>query len=109
MNPHSFAGRLIKKNGASKNDFPQPQKFFADMNDFYNLIDAIPFVAVEDLEKYEMNRDILISIIRRIMKILDAAKIDIVAEIERIENEDPFNGLEEDLANRKSIKISGLE
>jgi len=107
--PHSFAGRVIQKYGkTTANDYAQPEKFFAEMADFYRLLDGIPFSAVEDLEKYELNRDIIVNVVRRIFKILDAAKVDLVAEIER-QDEDPFDGLEQDIAikKRSAIKISG--
>lgn len=106
--PHSFAGKVVHKFGKkSTNDYPQPDKFFADMADFLHLIDAVPYSAVEDLEKYELNRDVIVTVIRRLYKILDAAKIDLIKEIDR-QDEDPFDGLEEDVA-RKQIKISGEE
>jgi len=109
--PRTFAGKVVHKYGkTTTNDYAQPDKFFADMADFLRLIDGIPFSAVEDLEKYELNRDIMITIIRRMYKILDAAKIDLVKEIER-QDTDPFEGLEQDIAAKKKqdavIKISG--
>jgi len=109
--PHSFAGRVIKKYGKTiTNDYEQPDKFFADMHDCFRLLDGIPFSAVEDLEKYEINRDVMVEIVRRIIKIFAAAKVDIIQEIDRID-EDPFDGLEEDIAVKKSstpqIRISG--
>lgn len=113
--PHTFAGRVIKKFGkTSTNDYEQPEKFFADTADFLRLLDGIPFSAVEDLEKYELNRDVMVAVIRRMLKIFDAAKIDFCKEVDRIEANDPFIGLEEDLAikNKKPsvevpIKITG--
>lgn len=108
--PHTFAGKVIHKYGkTTANDYAQPEKFFADMADFYRLIDGIPFSAVEDLEKYELNRDIMITIVRRLYQILDAAKIDLVEEIKK-QAEDPFDGLEEDIAIKKAaVKVSGEE
>jgi hypothetical protein len=110
--PHTFAGRVIKKFGkTTTNDYEQPDKFFADMHDLFRLLDGIPFSAVEDLEKYEINRDVMVEIVRRIIKIFAAAKVDIIQEINRID-EDPFDGLEQDLEIKKSntpvqIRISG--
>jgi len=108
--PRTFAGRVVQKHGKTMtNDYAQPEKFFADMADFYRLIDGIPFSAVEDLKKYELNREIVVSVMRRLYQILDAADVDIVEEIERQMRDDPFDGLEEDIAMKKQsqIKISG--
>lgn len=107
--PPKYAGRVIHKYGkTTTNDYPQPDKFFADMHDCLRLLDGIPFSAVEDLEKYSLNRDVMVNIVRRIFKILDAANIDLIQEIKR-QDEDPFDGLEEDLAAKKaqSVKFSG--
>lgn len=108
--PHSFAGRVIKKYGKqTTNDYPQPEKFFNDMADFYTILDGVPFSAVEDLSKYEVNRDIMIKSIQKLLRICWAAKIDILKEVDRVE-EDPFEGLEADLAvkkNKSFITISG--
>lgn len=107
--PHSFAGKVVHKFGKkSTNDYGQPDKFFADVADFLHLIDGIPYSAVEELEKYELNRDVIVTVIRRLYKILDAAKIDLIKEIER-QDESPFDGLEEDLIKKPVIKISGEE
>jgi hypothetical protein len=78
------------------------------MADFYHLIDGIPYKAIEDLEKYELNRDVLVNVYRRLLDVFEAANISIVAEIKR-QDTDPFDGLEEDLALKKGIKISGEE
>src|SRR5271154_5412971 len=92
--PPSFTTRHLKKYGRQEvNDYAQPQKFFADMVDFYKLIDGIPFVAVEELEKYELNREIVIKVIRRLFKICDAAKINIIQEIDNMDKT-PFDDLE---------------
>ena len=110
-NPRTYAGKVVHKYGkTTTNDYAQPEKFFADVQDFLRLVDGIPFSAVEDLEKYQLNRDVMINVIRRMFKILDAAKIDLVKEIKR-QDEDPFEGLEEEFAIRKqnTIKISGDE
>lgn len=105
--PRTYAGKVIHKYGkTTTNDYAQPEKFFADMADFLRLVDGVPFCAVEDLEKYNDNRDVMVTVIRRIFKILDAANIDLIKEIER-QDADPFEGLEEDLAIKKNIKISG--
>lgn len=107
--PHSFAGRVIKKYGKTTNDYSQPDKFFADMTDCLNLLESIPFSAVEDLEKYDLNRDVMVNIIRRTIKIMQAAKIDLIQEMNK-QNEDPFDGLEADIATKKHMfKISGEE
>ena len=109
--PHSFAGKVVHKYGkTSTNDYAQPEKFFADMADCLRLLDGIPFSAVEDLENYELNRDVMLNLIRRTFKILEAAKIDVVEAL-KVQEEDPFEGLEEDLAIKKqnAIKISGEE
>jgi len=109
--PHSFAGRVVHKYGkTTTNDYAQPEKFFADMAVCLRQIEEIPFSAVEDLQKYELNRDVLIHIVRRIYKIFDAADVNVIEEIDRIET-DPFDGLEEDLEIKKKsmIKISGEE
>src|SRR6478736_8033754 len=108
--PRKYAGKVIHKYGkTTTNDYPQPEKFFADMEDCLRLIDGIPYSAVEDLEKYSLNRDVMINVVRKIFKILDAANIDLAKEIAR-QDEDPFDGLEEDFAAKKAsqaIKISG--
>lgn len=101
--PRRFAGRVIKKFGKlTVNDYEQPQKWFVSMAEMYKLLDDVPFSAVENLEQYEENRDIMINIVRRIFKIFDAAQIDFSAEIDRIDGDDPFDGLEEDLKLKKS-------
>lgn len=109
--PHSFAGKVAQKYGKSiVNDYEQPEKFFCDMKDFYRFIDGIPYLAIEDLEKYELNRDIIINTIRRLLKICIAAKINIIDEMDRIDGDDPFDGLEEDIAKQKQarlMKVSG--
>lgn len=107
--PHSFAGKVIHKYGkTSTNDYAQPDKFFADMAHCLHLLDEIPFSAVEDLQKYGLNRDIMVLIMRRIYKIFRAANIDLCEEVEKQE-QDPFDGLEEDIEFKKQamIKISG--
>ncbi len=108
--PRTYAGKVVRKYGkTTTNDFAQPEKFFLDMENFLHIIDSIPFSAVQDLEKYELNRDVMINIIRRMFKILDAANVDLIKEISR-QDEDPFDGLEEDFAAKKAselIKISG--
>lgn len=109
--PHSFAGRAIHKYGkTTTNDYAQPDKFFADMAVCLRQLDDIPFSAVEDLAQYELNRDVLVQISRRIYKIFVAANVDLEAEFNKAE-EDPFDGLEEDLELKKklAIKISGEE
>ena len=107
--PHSFAGKIIRKFGKQNtNDYTQPDKFFADMQDCLHLLDGIPFSAVEDLQKYELNRDVMINIIRRIYDICFAAKIDIDKEMDRMEKS-PFDGLEEDIKKQATIKISAEE
>lgn len=98
--PYTFANHVIKKYGRrATNDCPQPEKFFLDMKDLYNVLDAVPFLAVEELEKYESNRDIMINIVRRIFKICDSAKIDIEKEIDRLECDPTDEMSDED--NRK--------
>lgn len=110
--PHSFAGKVVHKYGkTTTNDYAQPEKFFADMAVCLRQLEEIPFSAVEDLEKYELNRDILINMMRRLLKVFRVANVDIMAEIKRVEEDDPFEGLEEDLEIKKksAIKISGEE
>lgn len=105
--PHSFAGKVVHKYGkTTSNDYEQPEKFFADVADFYRLLDGIPYKAIEDLEKYELNRDVMVNVLRRLLDVFDAAKINVIEEIRR-QDEDPFDGLEEDLAIKNGIKISG--
>lgn len=110
--PHSFAGKVIHKYGkTSTNDYAQPEKFFADMAICLRQIEEIPFSAVEDLEKYELNRNVMVHIVSRIFKIFDAAGLNVADEIRRQQKEkdELFEGLEEDLAIKKQnqIKISG--
>lgn len=112
--PHSFAGRVVQKHGKRiTNDYAQPDKFFADMGDFLHTLDGVPYSAIEELEKYDLNRELMMQIIRRMFKIMKAAKISVSEEIKRKREDDPFNGLEEDLAikkkNTSAIKISGEE
>ena len=108
--PRTYAGKVVRKYGKSiNNDFAQPEKFFSDMADFLRILDSVPFSAIEDLQKYELNRDVMITATRRMFKILDAANIDLKKEIDK-QDEDPFDGLEEDFAAKKAselIKISG--
>ncbi len=106
--PHTFAGRVMQKFGKKiTNDYAQPDKFFADMEDFHQLLDGVPFSAIEDLKKYELNRDIVIKSLQRLFTICSAANINIMTEVKRM-SETPFDGLEEDLAKKKSIiRISG--
>lgn len=108
--PHSFAGRYIQKNGKTiTNDYAQPEKFFADMGSCLRLIEEVPFSAIEDLQKYELNRDVMINILKRVCKILNVANVDVYDELQKQHENDPFNGLEEDIAAKKKIKISGEE
>lgn len=100
--PKTFAGRVVKKYGKTKeNDYPQPEKFFNDAQDFFRILDGAPYSAIEDLEKYEGNREVMINITRRLFKILDAAGISIVDEMRKMD-ETPFDGLEEDLEAKKA-------
>lgn len=110
--PHSFAGKVIHKYGkTTTNDYAQPEKFFADMAVCLRQMEEIPFSAIEDLEKYDLNRDIMVHMMRRLLKIFRAANVDVMQEIKKTEENDPFEGLEEDLEiqKKKSIKISGEE
>jgi hypothetical protein len=100
--PYSFTEQAIKKYGKRVvNDFPEPDRFFNSMRDFYILLDAIPYKAIEDLEKYELNRDIVVQSIQKLIRICKAAKVDINKEIDRLE-ESPFDGLEDDIALKKN-------
>lgn len=106
--PVSFAGRVRKKGGKQEvNDYEQPEKFFAEMETFYRALDGIPFLAVEELMNYQTKREVIIKIVRRCFTILEAAKVDIVSEIEEA-TEDPFEGLEADIEVQKS-KRNGEE
>lgn len=103
--PHTFAGRVMKKYGKQiTNDQPQPEKFFNDMADYYRILDGIPFSAVEDLEKYELNREIVIKSLDKLLRICRASKINVIEEMNRLD-ESPFDGLEEDLAIKKKVNI----
>lgn len=107
--PMKFAGRVVQNRfGKTKmNDYPPVEAFFNLMNDFYGTLDGIPYSAVEELEKYEMNRDVMVKIVCRIFKIMDAAKLDFPKEYRRIYT-DPFEGLEDDVAKKKeTLKITG--
>jgi hypothetical protein len=102
--PLTFASHVVKKYGKTiDNDYEPVNKFFADMSYCLSLLNGIPFAAVEELEKYEGNRDVMIHIVRRIFRICDAAKVNIVAEMERQNKEKNavFDGLEEDVARKK--------
>src|SRR5271166_2390153 len=103
--PRSFAGRVIRKGKVTTNDYAQPEKFFADMEHCLRIMEEIPFSAVEDLKKYELNREIMINVIRRAHLIIRAADIDVIEEIKRLD-EDPFDGLEEDIKKKTTFKIS---
>lgn len=108
--PLTFAGQVIHK-GRKKtfNDYAQPEKFFADMANCLKLMDEIPFSAIEDLQNYELNRDVMVRLSRRIYKIFRAAGLDICEEIDK-QTVDPFEGLEDDIEIQKqkhAIKISG--
>ncbi len=99
--PYTFAGKVVQKYGKIKfNDHPEPEKFFNAMKDYYTILDGVPYKAIEDLEKYELNRDIIIQSIQKLLRICQAAKIDVIQEMNRLD-EDPFDGLEEDLAVKK--------
>lgn len=95
-----FAGRVIKKGGNI--ELEQPRQWFSEVESFYKVLDAVPLKAIEDLKKYELNRDIIIEVMRRCIQIIEAAGLDLVAELRRID-EDPFDGLEEDIAKKKAI------
>ncbi len=83
------------------NDFSTNDKFFNSLADYYAILDDAPYKAIEDLAKYESNRDIVIKCIQRLFSICNAAKIDVIAELDRME-ESPFDGLEEDLAIKRN-------
>lgn len=108
--PKKFAGRVVHAHGrTTKNDFPQPDKFFADMKDFLYILDGVPLKAVEELEKYEMNREVMVNVIKRCMLIMKKANLDLLTEIKRLET-DQFEGLEDDLKLKKGrLKVSGEE
>lgn len=101
--PKTFAGRVVKNRygKTQENDYPQPDRFFNSCRDFYRLLEDTPYCAVEDLEKYESNRDIMVSITRRMFRILNAAGLDIVEEMRRMDAT-PFDGIEEDIEAKKA-------
>jgi hypothetical protein len=105
--PHNFSAHTIKKYGKNiTNDYPASEKFFAESTDYYNLLDAIPYNAIEELRDYEINRDVMTNIVRRILDIFDAANINFATEVIRLD-ETPFDGLEEDVKKHKDFIISG--
>ena len=101
--PYTFAGNVVKRGGKQiTSDYPQPQKFFHEFEGYYSLLDNIPFSAVEDLSLYDNNRELILKSMHKLFRICWAAKIDIIKEIGKVE-QDPFEGLEEDLAIKKIV------
>ena len=95
--PLTFAGKVRRRGGKQEeNDYEQPEKFFAEMETFYRALNGIPFLAVEELMNYQTKREIIVKIVRRCFSILEAAKVDIVSELDD-SAEDPFEGLEADI------------
>jgi hypothetical protein len=100
--------KISKYGKTTFNDFSANERFFAEMKTCLRQLDEVPFSAVEDLKNYDLNRDIIVEIIRKCFLILDAANVDVVDEIDRMEA-DPYDGFEEDTEIRRSqqIKIAG--
>jgi hypothetical protein len=104
--PKTFAGKVAMKYGKTTiNDYPQPQKWFMDLKDCYTLLDGVPYSAIESLQKYDENRDIIVRTIQKLISICEASKIDVIKELDRLD-EDPFDGLEADLAIKKKVIVS---
>ena len=101
--PRTFAGRVITKGGKeTANDFQQPERFFNELRSFIQVVDEVPLSAVEDLEKYELNRELVVELIRKSLRILNKANLNILEEMDRMEKaNNPFDGLEADLEQQK--------
>lgn len=102
--PKSYAGRTISKKGIKFNDHNQPERWFCECKELLRQLDEIPFSAVEDLKKYELNREIIINIINKCITILDAANVNIGDEIDKL-NADPYEDVEDDPDIRRSMEI----